>query len=124
VDLASVNNHLLESLSRHLDAIRRQITALEISTKATGEQNFESRITNCERLIKSIEERSQQLQQQSAVSRANSEVGTLGGGAAIAGEASARTGDDLSWGDKLYVVEGVLTVLSREVEKVTVKVGC
>ena len=112
--MASVNNHLSERLNTHLDVILRRIVEMEKLAQPAVDQNSESRIANNEIRIKTIEETIPQLQQLIAA-RNSSETGAVGGAAAV--------GVDQSWSNKFDIVEGVLTVLSREVEKLTAQVS-
>ena len=110
-----MNNHLREDLSSHFGAMHRRLALIENPVGSADNQNLiDSRIADIERRQQTFEE---DINKKITAATANQRmkdisIGAASGGAAASGDAS----------DFFTVCEGVITVLNREVEKLTTQV--
>jgi len=128
VESANLSSHVMERIDKHFDVICTKIAAVERSLHgsqtprsravATSERCVAERLADVEANARRLEE----ALRSPAVGRANDAAVS-----ASVAEAGAAGGGDVqsilaSTSDKMTIYEGVITVLNREVEKLTTQV--
>ena len=127
VELTNLPSHVLERLDKHFDAICTKITAIkhtlhgsQRSQDTPAERCVMDRLADVEAKLRTLDEA---LRGSDAGRASNAAVATEPAAAA----ASSAGGGDVqsilvSTSEKMIIYEGVITVLNREVEKLSTQV--
>ena len=118
VELTEFNNHVRENIVLHFDILHKKVQSLERNQRGLP------KIEELERNVKRIEDtiRSLPVAGSRPVYVDSSAPRPTGGGASVLPNAQDMAAILEATGDKMAIYEGVITVLNREIEKLTLQV--
>ena len=123
VELTNLPGHVLERLDKHFDAICTKITAIKHTLHGSqrslpAERCVMDRLADVEAKLRTLDEA---LRGSDAGRASNAAVATEPAAASSAGGGDVQS-ILVSTSEKMIIYEGVITVLNREVEKLSTQV--
>ena len=126
VESSNLSSHVLERLDKHFDVVCTKIAAVERTLgaqRSRAERGVTDRLADVEANVRRLDE----AVRGSVLGRLSDTAASAPAPAAAAAAAAASDGGDVqsilvSTSEKMTIYEGVITVLNREVEKLSTQV--